>query len=63
MVGIGMGVIPLWYSTGHIWPIGRPIWMDGINLKENGMDIIKGILVGIGIGGKIRHGRQPLGRP
>lgn len=47
MVGIGMGVIPLWYSTGHIWPIGRPIWMDGINLKENGMDIIKGILVGV----------------
>lgn len=48
MVGLGMGVIPLWYSTGHIWPIGRPIWMDGINLKENGMnDLILGIIIGV----------------
>lgn len=47
MACIGVGVIPLWYSTGLIWSIGHPIWMDGINLKENGMDIIKGILIGV----------------
>lgn len=47
MACIGVGVIPLWYSTGPIWSIGHPIWMDGINLKENGMDIIKGILIGV----------------
>jgi hypothetical protein len=47
MVGIGMGVIPLWYSTGHIWTIGRRMPMAIINIKENGMDIIKGIVVGV----------------
>jgi len=47
MVGIGLGPIPLWSGTGHIWPIGRRMPLAIINIKENGMDIIKGILVGV----------------
>jgi hypothetical protein len=48
MVGLGMGVIPLWSGTGHIWPIGRRMPMALIIIKENGMnDLILGIIIGV----------------
>jgi hypothetical protein len=47
MVGTGLGSIPLWSGTGHIWPIGKHMPMVIIIIKEIGMDIIKGILVGV----------------
>ena len=47
MVGTGLGSIPLWSGTGHIWPIGKHMPMAIIIIKEIGMDIIKGILVGV----------------
>jgi hypothetical protein len=48
MVGIGLGPIPLWSGTGHIWPIGRRMPMALIIIKENGMnDLILGIIIGV----------------